>query len=124
LRPIRQTNKQAGRITLRPRSTRPERLKQALNDLHKALEGFESALLEFEETLEGEKQKRFQAGKGLELLSISEVCQELGMGKSWVYKKIKSGDIPSVKLGRTIKVPRRDLEEYLKERRYHPVVEK
>jgi len=105
-------------------NTRSERLKQALSDLHKALEGFESALLEFEEALEGEEQKRFQASKGLELLSIAEVCQELGMGKSWVYKKIRSGDIPSVKLGRTIKVPRTDLEGYLKGQRYHPTVEK
>jgi excisionase family DNA binding protein len=105
-------------------STRPgELLQQALDDLHQALEGFESALLEFEESLEGEEPERFQAHKGLDLLSIPEVCQELGMGKSWVYKKIKSGEIPSVKLGRTIKVARRDLEEYLEQRRYRPSAE-
>jgi excisionase family DNA binding protein len=45
------------------------------------------------------------------------------MGKSWVYKKIKSGEIPSVKLGRTIKVARRDLEEYLEQLRYRPSAE-
>ncbi len=99
--------------------TRPERLKRTLNDLRQALERFERALLEFEEALEGEAQERFQAHKGLDLLSIPEVCQELGMGKSWVYKKVKSGEIPSVKLGRTIKVARRDLEAYLEEQRYY-----
>jgi excisionase family DNA binding protein len=99
--------------------TRPERLKQTLNDLRQALERFESALLEFDEALEGEEQQRFQAHKGLDLLSIPEVCQELGMGKSWVYKKIKSGEIPSVKLGRVIKVARQDLEAFLKEQRHH-----
>jgi excisionase family DNA binding protein len=105
-------------------STRPaQRLQQALDDLHQALEGFESALLEFEESLEGEEPERFQAHEGLGLLSIPEVCQELGMGKSWVYKKIKSGEIPSVKLGRTIKVARRDLEEYLEQLRYRPSAE-
>ena len=104
-------------------STRTERLKQALNDLHQALEDFESALLKFEEDLEDERPERFQAHKGLDLLSIPEVCQELGMGKSWVYKKIKSGEIPSVKLGRTIKVARKDLEEYLEQRRYRPSAE-
>ncbi len=103
--------------------TRPERLKQTLNDLRQALERFESVLLEFEETLEGEEQQRFRAHKGLDLLSIPEVCQELGMGKSWVYKKIKSGEIPSVKLGRVIKVARRDLEAFLKEQRHHPSAE-
>jgi excisionase family DNA binding protein len=103
--------------------TRPERLKQTLNDLRQALERFESALLEFDEALEGEEQQRFRARKGLDLLSIPEVCQELGMGKSWVYKKIKSGEIPSVKLGRVIKVARRDLEAYLEEQRHHPSAE-
>ncbi len=100
-------------------STRPERLKQTLNALRQALEGFESALLEFEEALEGEERKRFQTRKGLALLSVPEICQELGMGKSWVYKKIKSGEIPSMKLGSTIKVARRDLEAYLEEQRYY-----
>jgi excisionase family DNA binding protein len=114
----------ADRITSQPMSIRPERLKQTLNDLRQALEGFESALLEFEETLEGEEQERFQAHKSLDLLSIPEVCQELGMGKSWVYKKVKSAEIPSVKLGRTIKVARRDLEGYLEDRRYRPLAEK
>jgi excisionase family DNA binding protein len=104
-------------------SSRPERLKQTLNDLHQALEGFESALLEFEEALEGGEQERFQAYEGPNLLSIPEVCQELGMGKSWVYKKIRSGEIPSVKLGRNIKVQRRDLEVYLENQRYRPSTE-
>jgi excisionase family DNA binding protein len=42
-----------------------------------------------------------------------EVCQELGMGKSWVYRRIRSGEIPSVRLGNNIKVRREDLEGYL-----------
>jgi excisionase family DNA binding protein len=100
--------------------SRPQRLKEALDDLRQALEGFESALLEFEEALEGEEQERPQTRKGLELLSIAEVCQEIRMGKSWVYKKISSGEIPSVKLGRNIKVSRRDLEGYLETLRHQP----
>jgi excisionase family DNA binding protein len=58
--------------------------------------------------------------KGFELLSIPEVCQELGMGKSWVYRRIQSGEIPSVKLGRNIKVRREDLEGYLEHQHYQP----
>lgn len=54
------------------------------------------------------------------LLSMQEVCEALGMGKSWTYRRIKSGEIPSVKLGRSIKVKREDLEEYLESRRYQP----
>jgi len=101
-------------------SDRPQRLEEAIDHLRQALEVFESALLEFEEALEGEEQERFRAQGGPNLLSIPEVCQELGMGKSFVYKKIRSGEIPSVKLGRVIKVQRRDLEGYLETRRHRP----
>ena len=96
------------------------RLKQALRTHREALEELESALLEFEEALNGEDQVRPQERKGLELLAMPEVCQELGMGKSWVYRRLRSGEIPSVKLGRSIKVKRADLEEYLEKHRYQP----
>ncbi len=101
-------------------ATRPERVKESLDNLRQALEELESRLLEFEEALEGEETVRPQSREGLELLSIPEVCQELGMGKSWVYRRIQSGEIPSVKLGRSIKVKREDLERYLEDRRYQP----
>jgi len=100
--------------------TKPERLKETLGKLRQALEEVESALLEFEETLSGEGTVRSQEGKGPELLSIAEVCQGLGMGKSWVYRRLKNGEIPSIKLGRTIKVKRSDLEVYLESMRYSP----
>src|SRR5215208_3922096 len=102
---------------------------QALESHHRCLEELESALIEFEETLSGreERPERPQAnhdgegGGGLDLLSITDVCQELGMGKSWVYRRIQSGEIPSVKLGRNIKVRREDLEGYLEDQRYQAV---
>ena len=56
----------------------------------------------------------------MDLLSIPELCQGLGMGKSWVYRRLRSGEISSVKLGSSIKVKREDLEEYLESRRYQP----
>ena len=101
-------------------NTQPERLKETLNNLRQALEDVESALLEFEERLSGEETVRPQGPRGLELLSIAEVCQELGMGKSWVYRRLKNGEIPSIKLGRSIKVKRSDLEGYLESMRYTP----
>jgi excisionase family DNA binding protein len=42
------------------------------------------------------------------------------MGKSWVHRRIKSEEIPSIRLGNNTKVRREDLEEYLESRRYHP----
>jgi len=48
-----------------------------------------------------------------QLLSVKEVCEELGMSKSWVYQRIHSAEIPSVKLGGSIKVKREDLQGYV-----------
>ena len=100
-------------------------LRQALDDLRQALEGVESALIEFEEQALGEggeqgAQRRPSGGTDFELLSIPDVCQQLGMGKSWVYRRLKSGEIPSLKLGHNIKVKRQDLEQYLERQRYQP----
>jgi excisionase family DNA binding protein len=99
---------------------RVQQLKEALETFRQALEEVESAMVHLEEALTGEASVRPESRKGLELLSMAEVCQELSMGKSWVFRRIKSGEIPSVKLGRNIKVKREDLEQYLQEQRYHP----
>ena len=100
----------------------PQRLRKALQNHREALEELESALLEFEESLNGEARERPQEKRRLDLLSIPDLCQELGMGKSWVYRHLRTGEIPSVKLGRSIKVKREDLEEYLESRRHRPPV--
>jgi excisionase family DNA binding protein len=102
-----------------------QQLRQALDDLRQALEGVESALIEFEEQALGEggeqgAQRLHRGETDFELLAIPDVCQELGMGKSWVYRRLKSGEIPSIKLGRNIKVKREDLEQYLEGQRYQP----
>src|SRR5215210_360734 len=121
-----------GRPLRKPLALRPQDLNRALEPLrralrahHRSLEELENTLRGFEEALTGreERPERPQAqqaqqgetagGGHLDLLSIPEVCQELGMGKSWVYRRIQSGEIPSVKLGRNIKVRREDLEGYL-----------
>jgi excisionase family DNA binding protein len=77
--------------------------------------------IEFEQSLSEEVTLRPQGEgqRGVQLLSIPQLCQELGMGKSWIYRRLRSGEIPSVRLGRTIKVKREELEEYL-ERHHYP----
>ena len=100
-----------------------QRLKQALDGHRQALEGLESTLLEFEEALTGEASVRPESRKGLDLLSIPQICQELGMGKSWVYRRLKSGEIPSIKLGHNIKIKREELEQYLESQRHQPLAE-
>jgi excisionase family DNA binding protein len=93
-----------------------ERLKRALQNHHRSLEELESALLEFEEAIEGIVLDRPES-RDFELLSIPQVCQNLGMGKSWVYRRIHNQELPSVRLGRTIKIRRSDLEQYLEDHR-------
>jgi excisionase family DNA binding protein len=94
-------------------------LRNALENHHRALEELESAIIEFEEAAEGRALNRPEA-RDFELLSIPQICQFLDMGKSWVYRRIHNGEIPSVRLGRAIKVRRSDLEQYLEEHRTRP----
>src|SRR5215207_525459 len=99
------------------------RLKQALQAHHQALKNLESALLEFEQSISGEATVRTQEDEeqrrgGMQLLSIPQLCQELGMGKSWIYRRLRSGEIPSIRLGRSIKVRRDELEQYLESHHY------
>jgi len=86
----------------------------------------QAALVEFEEDFltpswARQEEQRPVEQRGLGLLSTAEVCQELGMGKSWVYYRLKSGEIPSIKVGHNIKVKRSDLDQYLKRQRYQPL---
>ena len=101
----------------------PQRLKQALDNLRHALEETESVLLELDGTFfeEEEKQqvRQTQERRGQDLFSVMDVCQELGKSKTWVHHMIKSGEIPSIRLGNNIKVRRKDLEEYLESSRQH-----
>jgi excisionase family DNA binding protein len=93
-----------------------KQLKQALQTHHQALELLESALVEFEESISGEATLRPQEGE--QLLSIPQLRQELGMGRSWLYRRLRSGEIPSIRLGRSIKVRRDELEQYLQRHHY------
>jgi excisionase family DNA binding protein len=97
-----------------------KQLKEALQAHHEALEKLESALLEFEQSISGEASLRPEQEEqhGVQLLSIPQLCQELGMGKSWLYRRLRSGEIPSIRLGRSIKVRRDELEQYLESHHY------
>ncbi len=99
----------------------PQRLEQALESFVEDLEGlegavqrFEEALLELEEGALEEGAPVYQNGKTPRLLAPSEVCQELEADSASVYQKLRSGEIPSLKLGNALKVRREDLEEYMK----------
>lgn len=44
-----------------------------------------------------------------ELLFVAEAAEWLGIGKTLCYCLVKSGDLPSVKLGRLVRVKREGL---------------
>ena len=50
------------------------------------------------------------------LLKPSEVTQVLGIGRSLVYELIASGDMPSIRIGRCIRIPSEALEKWIKDR--------
>ena len=114
----------------------PQRLEQALESFVENLEGLEGAVQRFEEALleleegalkegalleEGalkEGAPVHQNGQSSRLLSPSEVCQELKADRASVYRRLRSGEIPSLKLGHALKVRREDLEGYMKGRKH------
>ncbi len=107
-------------------------LKQGLQRLRQSLEEFNHTLLEVEEALESQAEAEAQreersspdGAKGAAtILSMAEVCRELGMSKSWVYERVRSGQIPSIKLGGAIKIKRADLDEYIEKQPYRSLDE-
>jgi excisionase family DNA binding protein len=98
-----------------------ENIRQALETHRRAIEELESSFLRLEEILEGQGTLQSNGREDpSELLSIAQVCQKLAMGKSWVHQRIRSGEIPSVRLGRNIRIKRADLEKYLENHRQGP----
>lgn len=47
------------------------------------------------------------------LLTVEEAARRLGIGRSLAWRLVRNGDLPSVRLGRLVRVPRRSLEAWL-----------
>src|SRR5215218_2812027 len=80
--------------------------------LQSALVGYKEALQKLEEGLNGDEPQP-PKGQSLRLLSPSEVCQELGEVRKVVDQRLRSGEIPALKLGDVLKVRQADLQEYM-----------
>ena len=91
-----------------------QQLKEALEHHRQALEALEEALLAQLDSGSQEENGHHHGG----LLSIGEVCEELGMGKSWVYHRLRSAEIPSIKLGGAVKIKRADLNDFIDKQPY------
>ena len=48
-----------------------------------------------------------------EILTASEVAEILYIGKNAIYDLLNSGELPAFRIGRSWKIPRSGLEEYV-----------
>ena len=53
-----------------------------------------------------------------EWLSLKDVQQMLGIGRTKAYELIATGELPAVRIGRCIRVNRGELDEWLRAQRY------
>lgn len=53
-----------------------------------------------------------------EYLKVTEVAEFLRIGRTRAYELVSSGAIPSVRIGRNIRVSRKELERWLEGRRH------
>jgi excisionase family DNA binding protein len=56
--------------------------------------------------------------KHSEWLSLKDVQQLLGIGRTKAYELVTTGELPAVRIGRCIRVNRRELDEWLRAQRY------
>jgi excisionase family DNA binding protein len=53
-----------------------------------------------------------------EFLKVPEVARELRIARSRAYELVANGTIPAVKIGRSVRVSRKELERWLEEQSY------
>jgi excisionase family DNA binding protein len=53
-----------------------------------------------------------------EWLTVADLCELLGIGRTLTYQLIAERTIPAVRIGRAIRVRKTDVEKWLEENRY------
>jgi excisionase family DNA binding protein len=56
--------------------------------------------------------------KHSEWLSLKDVQQLVGIGRTKAYELVTTGELPAVRVGRCIRVNRQELDEWLRAQRY------
>jgi excisionase family DNA binding protein len=54
-------------------------------------------------------------------ISLNELQEILGIGRTKAYDLVASGELPAVRIGRSIRVDRRDLTDWLERQKYQNV---
>ncbi len=58
-----------------------------------------------------------------EFMKVAEVAQELRIARSRAYELVADGSIPAVKIGRSVRVRRKELESCLEGQRYLNIIQ-
>jgi len=53
-----------------------------------------------------------------EWLTLQEMQQMLSIGRTKAWQLVASGEIPAIRIGRSVRVRRKELEQWLEEQRY------
>jgi len=64
-----------------------------------------------------------QVGLDREWLTLREVQEMLSIGRTKAWQLVASGEVPAVKIGRSVRVSRKELEGWLEEQRYLDVAQ-
>jgi excisionase family DNA binding protein len=66
-------------------------------------------------TLSDTQRKVTNATYAEELLTVEQVQELLKVGRTFAYSLIRSGELPSYRVGRLVRVRRRDIERWLED---------
>lgn len=50
---------------------------------------------------------------GAKMLTVADIAQRLGLCKMTIYRRIKAGELPAVRVGRSYRVDEADFAAYL-----------
>jgi excisionase family DNA binding protein len=56
-----------------------------------------------------------------EFISLNELQKILAIGRTKAYDLVTSGDLPAVRIGRSIRISKQDLTDWLERQRYQNV---
>jgi excisionase family DNA binding protein len=54
------------------------------------------------------------------LMRATEVAAALGVGRATAYELMASGELPTVRIGRSVRVPRAELEQWVRRQTHRP----
>lgn len=69
---------------------------------------------------EPERQAQMETNTEKEWFTTDELIRWLGLGRTKTYELLRSGDIPSYRIGRVRRIRHRDIEDWLEKNRSHP----